>query len=267
MACSCVKSGALCTDCLPARKGQCSNLPPLVSSAHEESHGTELSLNDSQSSPLLLSNRTSDAGAADNVVTNDDIPSCSPPEQLDSTVATTVLPSFSPASSTAFHWGNVLGDIFCRDITLAYEEQVKWRKNTFSPPTGHAGTEFVKEHARLLRAYTNKTPLERVSLWAIMVMPSLLLQKPHAKAGSKEFSQHLSRRLVLWKEGKILELLDEARTIQSRLPQLDSKDGMSSSKLNRRFAALVSKGNIHAAISLRTMLVVCLHLLLRCVTL
>ena len=211
-------------------------------------------MNDSQSSPLLLSNRTSDAGAADNVVTNDDIPSCSPPEQLDSTVATTVLPSFSPASSTAFHWGNVLGDIFCRDITLAYEEQVKWRKNTFSPPTGHAGTEFVKEHARLLRAYTNKTPLERVSLWAIMVMPSLLLQKPHAKAGSKEFSQHLSRRLVLWKEGKILELLDEARTIQSRLPQLDSKDGMSSSKLNRRFAALVSKGNIHAAISLRTML-------------
>ena len=49
-----------------------------------------------------------------------------------------------------------------------------------------------------------------------------------------------------------MELLDEARTIQSRLPQLDSKDGMSSSKLNRRFAALVSKGNIHAAISLIT---------------
>ena len=125
-----------------------------------------------------------------------DIPSCSPFDQQDSTGAEIVLPSFSPASSTAFHWGNVPGDVFCRDITLAYEEQVEWRKNTFfSPPTaGQAGTEYIKEHTRLLRAYTNKTPLERVSLWAIMVMPSLLLQKPHAKAGSKEFSQHLSRR-------------------------------------------------------------------------
>ncbi len=73
-----------------------------------------------------------------------------------------------------------------------------------------------------------------------MVMPNLLLQKPHAKAGSKEFSQHLSRRLILWKEGKIIDLLDEARTIQSRLPKIDSTDGMSSSKLNRRFAALVA---------------------------
>lgn len=40
--------------------------------------------------------------------------------------------------------------------------------------------------------------------------------------------------------------------LAARLPQLDSKDGMSSSKLNRCFAALVSKGNIHAAISLIT---------------
>ena len=78
-----------------------------------------------------------------------------------------------------------------------------------------------------------------------MVMPGLLLQKPYTKAGYKEFNKHLSRRLTLWKAGKIRELLDEARTIQSRLPP-------TSHKLNRRFAALVSKGNIHAAISLIT---------------
>ena len=98
----------------------------------------------------------------------------------------------------------------------------------------HAGTEFVMEHTRLLRAYKDRTPMERIALKAIMVMPSLLLQKPHAKAGSKEFSQHLSRRLSLWKAGNITELLEEARTIQSRLPELDQWRGTTTSKLNCR---------------------------------
>ena len=164
----------------------------------------------------------------------------------------TTSPPFTPLSSTPFRWGEVSGHILYQNIITAYEEQVSWRKNIFSPPTGHAGTDFVKEHTRLLRAYKDKTPLERVALWAIMVMPGLLLQKPYATAGSKEFSKHLARRLVLWKAGKIKELLDEARTIQSRLPAYDTQKGMTSHKLNRRFASLVSKGNIHAAISLIT---------------
>ena len=165
---------------------------------------------------------------------------------------TDALPPFTPHSSTPFQWGEVPGHIFCDDIVSVYEEQVTWRKNIFSPLTGHAGTEYIKEHTRLLCAYKDKTPLERVALGAIMVMPGLLLQKPHAKAGSKDFSKHLSRRLTLWKAGKIRELLEEARTIQSRLPEHDSRNGQTSHKLNRRFAALVSKGNIHAAMSLIT---------------
>ena len=87
---------------------------------------------------------------------------------------------------------------------------------------------------------------------AVMVMPSLLLQKPHAKAGSKEFSQHLTRRLSLWKAGNIKELLEEAHTIQSRLTELDQQRGMTTSKLNRRFAALIRKGEVNSAISLIT---------------
>ncbi len=140
----------------------------------------------------------------------------------------------------------------CEDIRKAYEEQTLWRKTTFSPPSGHAGTEYVKEHTRLLRAYKDRTPLECIALQAIMVMPSLLLQRPHAKAGSKEFSQHLSRRLSLWKDGNIKELLEEARTIQSRLPALDRQRNTTATKLNRRFAALIGKGAVHSAISLIT---------------
>ena len=110
----------------------------------------------------------------------------------------------------------------------------------------------MKEHTRLLRAYKDRTPLERIALQAVMVMQSLLLQKPHPKAGSKIFSQHLTRHLTLWKAGNIKELLEEAHTIQSRLPDLDWQRGTTISKLNRRFAALIRKGEIHAAISLIT---------------
>ena len=155
-------------------------------------------------------------------------------------------------SFAAFRWGEAPGEMFCRDIEKAYEEQTLWRKNTFSPPSGHAGTEYVKEHTRLLRAYKNRTPMERIAMQAIMVMPSLLLQKPHAKAGSKEFSQHLNRRLSLWKAGNIKELLEETRTIQHRLMELDQRRGTTTSKLNRRFAALIRKGEVHSAISLIT---------------
>ena len=117
-------------------------------------------------------------------------------------------PPFISMSTTPFRWGEVARETFCKDVAHAYEVQTRWRKNTFSPPTGHAGTEYVKEHTRLLRAYRDRTPLERVALHALMVMPGLLLQKPHAKAGSKEFAQHLSLRFGLWKSGNINALLD-----------------------------------------------------------
>ena len=82
-----------------------------------------------------------------------------------------------------------------------------------------------------------------------MVMPSLLLQKPHAKAGSKEFSQHLTWHLSLWKAGNIKELLEVAHTIQSQLPELDQQRGTTTTKLNRCFAVLIRKGEVHSTIS------------------
>ena len=95
-----------------------------------------------------------------------------------------------------------------------------------------------------MRAYSNKTSLEWVTLQAALVMPGLVLQKPHAKAGSKEFSGHLARRLDLWKAGKIMELLDEVPTIQSRLPEWDRKSGITAQRLKRRFAFLIGRGDI-----------------------
>ena len=98
------------------------------------------------------------------------------------------------------------------------------RAYLFSPPLGQASMDYmyVNENTRLLHAYNDMTPLERVALQAILVMLGLLLQKPHSKLGAKEFSRHLTRCLALWKEGKIMDLLAEACTIQSRLPEWDS---------------------------------------------
>ena len=87
---------------------------------------------------------------------------------------------------------------------------------------------------------------------AIMVMLSLLLQKPHGRAGAKEFGKHLERRMVLWKAGKIAEFLDEAKTIQSRLPEMDCRIGLTSEKIDGRFATLMSKGEVNTALSLIT---------------
>lgn len=61
-------------------------------------------------------------------------------------------------------------------------------QNYFSPPTGpDAGTDYVKEYTWLLRAYKDKTPLERITLWAIVVILGLLLQKPHAHKAKSSF--------------------------------------------------------------------------------
>ena len=44
---------------------------------------------------------------------------------------------------------------------------------------------------------------------ALMVMPSLLLQKPFQKSKAKDHKQCLERRLALWTAGDIQSLLQE----------------------------------------------------------
>jgi hypothetical protein len=50
-----------------------------------------------------------------------------------------------------------------------------------------------------------------------MVMPALLLQKPHPKSKAKEHTASLNRRLKQWIEGDISGLLEEERAIQHHL--------------------------------------------------
>ena len=52
---------------------------------------------------------------------------------------------------------------------------------------------------------------------AVMIMPALLLQRPHPKSKDKEQVARLEDRLTKWHEGDIISLLHEVRTIQDRL--------------------------------------------------
>ena len=79
-----------------------------------------------------------------------------------------------------FLWGTVDGTNFSRSINSAYHQAIHWRHNLFQVPWGKAGTSFVSELAYLFRSYGESTALESVALRAAMLMPILLLQKPHA---------------------------------------------------------------------------------------
>ena len=87
-------------------------------------------------------------------------------------------------------------------------------------------------------------------------MQALLLQKPYAKSKSKDHMLHLSRRLSLWKNGCISELLHEGRSIQKRFvntgrKQDDEQTARIFSKLMMegkalRFVSDISKGGEHS---------------------
>ena len=78
----------------------------------------------------------------------------------------------------------------------------------------------------------------------VHVMPVLLLQKPYKSSKSKDHHAALKRRLKLWEEGKIEELLYEGQTIQERLKSPDS----TVTKISIKFRLLMSKGNVNGAL-------------------
>ena len=82
-------------------------------------------------------------------------------------------------------------------VNRAYDEIVKWKRNFFDVPRGKAGTSFVREMSRMINAYSDATAMEGIALKAAMVLPALLLQKPHPKSKCKD---HIAR-LADWRTG------------------------------------------------------------------
>ena len=144
-----------------------------------------------------------------------------------------------------------VGKSFCSKSKSAYLEVVQWRPNIFAIPLGAAGKKFVEESTRLVQAFAEGSALESVSFWALMLMPSLLLQQPTGQPSHRQRTDCLQRRLLLWATENIGELLLEGRVVQTDLRRrLTRKRYDPSEGISRAFSQLMIQGKVKAALRL-----------------
>ena len=149
--------------------------------------------------------------------------------------------------TSRFEWGNYKEPEFVEMLNTVYDKVVFWRKNIFLLPSGRSGKLYIEETTRLINSWTHNSPLQDVVFKAIMVMPSILLRKPSRNSKSKDDLEALERRLHLWKEGELTELLTEGETIQKSL-----SDSKRTTTIAKQFKNYMKKGNVNAALKLLT---------------
>ena len=85
-----------------------------------------------------------------------------------------------------------LGDKeFEENISFIYEQFIYWKRNWFLLPAGKTCKLYLDETSKLLNVWTDDMPLNRTAIKAIMIMPSLLLQK------SKDHLKALKHRMAI----------------------------------------------------------------------
>ena len=149
-----------------------------------------------------------------------------------------------------FMWGDKNDIEFTVNLNFIYEKIVYWRRNLFKLPSGKSGKDYIKECSRLIRAWSSKSALRPISLKALMIMPSLLLQKPSRVSKSKDHVESLKRRITLWEKGDIIDIFKECVTIQQRLKSSSKPE--STEAISKKFSILMKAGKVNAAIKLLT---------------
>ena len=116
-------------------------------------------------------------------------------------------------------------------------------KEYYLLPTGKSGRCFIDETTRLIDAWVRDSPY--IALRAVMIMSSFYLQKPSKDSKTKDHTKDLKRRLQLWTDGYLAELLKQGETIPSSLKQVNGPKTVPqpSKKFN---------GNVDNAIKLKT---------------
>ena len=89
-------------------------------------------------------------------------------------------------------------------------------------PTDAAAKKYITETTKLMNGWTNNLPLKDIAFKATHIMLSLRLQKPSKISKAKDHLKALERRIDLWINGKIDELLFEGETTQSRLHHINT---------------------------------------------
>ena len=76
-----------------------------------------------------------------------------------------------------------------------YNTVVHWKKSLFLLPSGSTGKGFIEEMARLINSLTFRSEQDTIAMKALMVLPTLLLQKTSCTSKSKDNVETLKRRL------------------------------------------------------------------------
>eukprot|EP00794_Sanderia_malayensis_P000835 gene836-131_t len=149
---------------------------------------------------------------------------------------------------STYIWEKLDPSAFEYDISNAYENIVYWKKNMFLLPSGKSGNDFIDEMTTLICESNNNSPVKPIALKALMVIPCLLLKKPSRTSKAKDHLTAFERRLTLWKDGDIKELVHEAETIENQL--LFNGNKTSIADISNSFRNFIMKGEINSALRL-----------------
>ena len=216
-----MKANKKCNGCLPSRLGHCRN-----SDTNRTSSPSSLTSSSNSCPP------TSSTSSATSPL--------SPRTSL------SVSSSAVYRSSPRFTWGTRDAASFLQDLDRAYSIVVHWKRNLFRVPSGNVGKLFVTELTRLYDAFASESSLESIAVKATIVIPHLLLQKPHSRSKTKEHISCLGRRLKQWKDGDITNLLEEGSTIQAYMLRPSHQKGNVKNR-SKQLADLVFGGKIKQA--------------------
>ena len=92
-----------------------------------------------------------------------------------------------------------------------YNMVVYWRKSLFLLSSGSTGKRFIEEMTILINSWTFRSEQDTIVMKALMVLPTLLLEKTSFTSKSKNDVETLKRRLNQWKDGQIEKLLSKAK--------------------------------------------------------
>ena len=156
------------------------------------------------------------------------------------------LPAFTPAADIfKAKWGCLKGAEIKEIIEEIQASTVSWKRNLFKLPSGASGKGFIEEVTRLIDLWVNKTVLESVSLNALQIFGTLMLQKPSRTSKNRDHIKYLKERLIKWKNGEFQALFNESDAIQKRMLQSTPRKQEDIVKV---FTRLMLMGKIGAAL-------------------
>ena len=118
------------------------------------------------------------------------------------TTCLTVFPITNVTVDEENIW-NADDDVMNNKFNDVYNTVGYWRKSLFLLPSGSTGRRFIEEMTRLINSWTFRSEQDTIAMKALMVSPTLPLQKTSSTSKSKDKVQLLKRRLNETFSGKM----------------------------------------------------------------